>query len=153
VGRNAVQLNAKQIEILAWVRDGAPASRYPDGYAHRIVARALNNRGFVRIDGHGACWSIRITEAGLAWFEKPLAPAEPQISDLDQLVVDVLEAGGSLDVELGEARPDYARLVSGSTRSAMRPPGKKLELQQRGALQPHPSKSGCGGSFRRSRRG
>jgi hypothetical protein len=91
VGRYTVQLNAKQVEILAWVRDGAPASRYADGYAHRIVARTPNNRGFVRIDGHGAGWSIRITEAGLAWFEKPLAPAEPQVSDLDQLVDDVLE--------------------------------------------------------------
>ena len=56
-------LNAAQLEVLTWVRDGAPDGVY-DGYDHRIVARALHNRGLVEVKGHGKQWRASITEDG-----------------------------------------------------------------------------------------
>lgn len=43
-----LQLNAAQLKVLTWVRDGAPDG-VRDGYEHRIVARTLHNRGLVEV--------------------------------------------------------------------------------------------------------
>ncbi|UTX52089.1 hypothetical protein [Leucobacter aridicollis] len=56
-------LNTAQLEVLTWVRDGAPDGVY-EGYEHRIVARALHNRGLVEVKGHGKQWQASITEDG-----------------------------------------------------------------------------------------
>lgn len=61
-------LNTAQLEVLTWVRDGAPDGVY-DGYEHRIVARALHNRGLVQVKGHGKQWQVTMTEDGAYYAE------------------------------------------------------------------------------------
>jgi hypothetical protein len=111
-----------------------PADTDPDGFTHRIIARALDNRGLVRINGRGATWAVRITDVGRARLEKPLVPPDPDVSEIDQLILDVIETGGSLDVELVKDQPDYERLIPKSMHWSLKALGKKIELQSRGHL-------------------
>ncbi|GAB2566304.1 hypothetical protein [Leucobacter ruminantium] len=68
-------LNAAQLEVLTWVRDGAPDGVY-DGYDHRIIARALHNRGLVEVKGHGKQWQVSMTEDGAYYVEHGEYPSE-----------------------------------------------------------------------------
>lgn len=68
-------LNAAQLEVLTWVRDGTPDGVY-DGYDHRIVARALHNRGLVEVKGRGEQWRVSLTEDGIHYLEHGEYPAE-----------------------------------------------------------------------------
>ncbi|MEV6829270.1 hypothetical protein [Amycolatopsis sp. NPDC051102] len=61
-------LNAAQREVLAWVRDGCAAGLYED-WSHRLVARALHNRGLLVVKGHGPSWVASITEEGVYYLE------------------------------------------------------------------------------------
>ncbi len=60
-------LNAAQVQVLAWIRDGCPEGIYPDGYGHRLTARALASRGLVKISGHGDSWRAELTDKGQDW--------------------------------------------------------------------------------------
>ena len=60
-------LNAAQVQVLAWIRDGCPDGVYPDGYSHRLSARALASRGLVKISGHGDLWRAELTDKGRGW--------------------------------------------------------------------------------------
>jgi hypothetical protein len=51
MARNAV-LNVKQLAVLRWVSDGCADGVY-GGTAHRLVARALHNRGLIMVTGNG----------------------------------------------------------------------------------------------------
>lgn len=73
----SIPLNSGQLEILAWVRDGAPEDVYDD-YRPRIVARALHNRGVVTVKGSGAGWSVTLTEDGSFYLDNGEYPAEPE---------------------------------------------------------------------------
>lgn len=53
MGKNPAQLSQKQVDVLRWISDGCPSGVYTEGYEHRIVAKALERRGFVAISGHG----------------------------------------------------------------------------------------------------
>jgi hypothetical protein len=64
-------LTPKQIELLDWVRDGCPDDVY-EGNAHRASARALATRGLLKVKGHGADWTVTLTDAGRHW--KPGKP-------------------------------------------------------------------------------
>lgn len=67
---SAIQLNPKQQAVLEWVVQGCPPEVYTnDVYAHRITARALENRGLVEISGHGPSWAAVPTERGRRWPE------------------------------------------------------------------------------------
>lgn len=66
--RSAPFLNDTQLEVLRWVADGAPADIY-EGYVHRIVARALRNRGLIEIAGRGDTWSASIEPDGNYFLE------------------------------------------------------------------------------------
>lgn len=70
-------LNAMQLEVLAWVRDGAPDGVY-EGFGHRVVARALHNRGLVTVAGHGPSWQARIRDDGLHYLQHGRYPGGPQ---------------------------------------------------------------------------
>lgn len=66
-GRSRITLNATQVAMLEWIKAGRQAGVYPeDNFAHRITARALANRGLVRISGHGPAWRAEPTERGLS---------------------------------------------------------------------------------------
>jgi hypothetical protein len=63
-----VPLNTAQLEVLAWVRDGCPAGVYDD-WSHRITARALHNRGLIRVNGFGASWTATIEPDGIYYLK------------------------------------------------------------------------------------
>lgn len=73
----SLPLNPGQLEILAWVRDGAPQDVYDD-YRPRIVARALHNRGLVTVVGHGKNWKVSMTNDGTFCLERGAYPREPE---------------------------------------------------------------------------
>jgi len=92
-------LNEAQASVLKWIGNGCPSGVY-DGVAHRISAAALARRGLVRVAGHGPKWSATITGDGKAYLErlaspKPPTPRQPNVSVTQQLVDDVIAAGGS----------------------------------------------------------
>lgn len=73
-------LNDKQLEVLSWVRDGASVDQY-EGFAHRVVARALHNRRLIEVKGRGAKWQATLTPAGRYYLEHhDYPPPEKQAS-------------------------------------------------------------------------
>lgn len=68
MGFRDAPLNAAQLEVLAWIRDGCPDGVYED-WSHRITARALHNRGLAEVQGHGASWSASLTDDGAHYLE------------------------------------------------------------------------------------
>lgn len=76
----SIPLNTGQLEILAWVRDGAPEDSYDD-FRPRIIARALHNRGLVIITGRGKSWSASLTDDGVFYLENGEYPADPEQSE------------------------------------------------------------------------
>lgn len=66
--RSTITLNAVQIAVLGWIKDGCPDGVYADdSYSHRVSARALQRRGLIHISGRGARWHATLTERGKAW--------------------------------------------------------------------------------------
>ncbi|MDQ4212527.1 hypothetical protein [Microbacterium capsulatum] len=133
--KNPQQLNQQQVDVLRWVRDGCPDGVYTKGWEHRIMARALERRGLVSIGGRGPTWVASITTAGRAWLDSPPTEAEmvPEDSEADRLIVDVIEAGGTLPISAAdaEAKP-WDKLVRLSLKSPKRPHGKKLTITRVG---------------------
>ena len=68
MARRNIPLNAAQVEVLTWVRDGCREGVYKD-WSHRIIARALHNRGLVAITGRGIGWNASLTEDGVHYLE------------------------------------------------------------------------------------
>ncbi|WP_448810378.1 hypothetical protein [Agromyces bauzanensis] len=133
MAKNPEHLNQKQVDVLAWIDDGCPVGVYEQGYEHRIIARALERRGLVSIQGRGPSWSVTITDSGRAWKSAPPTNIEPDESEADQLITRVLEADGHLLLaDDREEEKALARLVRMSLRSPNRPKGKKLEMRGTG---------------------
>lgn len=145
-------LTPKQIELLNWVRNGCPDGVY-EGYAHRTSARALASKGLLKVRGHGADWTVTLTDAGRDWKpgqssprrtasragvapapvvtqRAPVAgPAPKTKEDAAELVQRVIDAGGHLPIEGGyESMRLHEELVRLSIWAANRPHGKKLEI-------------------------
>ncbi|GAA1719261.1 hypothetical protein GCM10009745_80300 [Kribbella yunnanensis] len=141
--------------MLQWVVDGCPDGVYEDGFQHRIVARALERRGLITIKGRGKTWTAKphpADQAGAAPRQKadkqdvssnaspprrapkPIgAKAPSQLSEAEQLVTQVLAAGGRLPLELKPGDLDrYHRLVASSLHAPNRPRGKRLEVKSVG---------------------
>jgi hypothetical protein len=96
-------LNDVQIEVLRWIDEGCPDGSMKDGVSHRISAAALRNRGFVRTSGRGPTWKAAITASGKEYLKRvdgprPPIPRQPNVSVTQQLIDDVVAAGGSLRV-------------------------------------------------------
>src|SRR6266481_2579711 len=95
-----VTLNEVQVAVLRWIHEGCPDNGV-DGVSSRISAGALRNRGLVRTSGRGSTWKAAITAAGKEYLQQvggpnPPLPRQPNVSVTQQLVDDVIEAGGSL---------------------------------------------------------
>ena len=68
--QSTMKLTERQQEVLNWIKDGCPEGVYlPEEFGHKTTARALHNRGLVRISGQGSTWSAALTERGKAWPE------------------------------------------------------------------------------------
>ena len=63
--------------VLTWVGDGCSADVYDD-WSHRVTARALHNRGLLKVRGHGPDWSASLTEDGRYYLEHGSYPDEAQ---------------------------------------------------------------------------
>lgn len=95
-------LNEVQVGVLRWISEGCPETGL-DGIPARISAGALRNRGLVRTSGRGPTWRATITTAGKEYLQRidgpnPPLPRQPNGSATQQLVDDVVAAGGSLRV-------------------------------------------------------
>jgi hypothetical protein len=95
-------LNEVQVAVLRWVGEGCPDNGV-DCVSARISAGALRNRGLVRTSGRGPTWKASITAAGRDYLQQvdgpnPPLPRQPNVSVTQQLVEDVVAAGGSLRV-------------------------------------------------------
>jgi hypothetical protein len=94
-------LNENQVAVLRWIADGCPAGVMDDDLSHRISAAALRNRGLVTTSGRGPTWVARIAQAGREYLDQvdgpnPPVARQPSVSVTQQLVDDVIAAGGSL---------------------------------------------------------
>jgi hypothetical protein len=95
-------LTERQIGLLRWIADGCPTGVMSDEY-YRISAAALRSRGLVTTSGRGQTWEARITDTGREYLRNvdgpnPPIPRQGNISVAQQLVDDVLAAGGVLRV-------------------------------------------------------
>lgn len=52
-----------QFDLLRWVSGGCEDVIYT-GTSFRISARALHNRGLIRVEGRGPAWTAKITAEG-----------------------------------------------------------------------------------------
>lgn len=134
MGRDPEQLNQTQVDVLRWVANGCPDGVYTDGWQHRIVARALHNRGFVSVAGNGSTWRATLTKAGRSWLDSPPTDILPGMAEVDQLMAQVIEAGGELKVSAaqGSELKRLLQLLRMSVHSANRPRGKRLEIRTAG---------------------
>ncbi len=151
-----ILLSDLQLRVLRWVADGCPENVF-DGYDHRISAAALRSRDLITITGRGPTWRASITPTGKAHLQRgseatrpprPPNSAEPResqtkkatrpprrLSPTDQLIADLLAAGGAIRVpswrKSGE--PDYQQRVLAAKRFGKVPLGKRLEMNWHGA--------------------
>jgi hypothetical protein len=134
-------LNSTQVAVLRWVADGCP-DRGVDSISTRISAGALRNRGLIRTSGHGPTWSASITVAGKDYLAQvdgssPPQPRQPNISVTQQLVDDVVAAGGALRLPRKEWRDkdgiDWERRVRLAETHGKVPAGSRLRV---GVLSP-----------------
>ena len=135
MGRNPASLNAKQVGVLEWIRDGCQGE-VDDEYGRRITARALHRRRLVTVRGHGAAWTASITKAGWAWLETHATTTGRQraTANLDDLIRRVVDAGGRLFVgDTYEVKVAHEILVRASHHSSTRPKGWRLELKSAGS--------------------
>lgn len=127
-------LTEKQVELLRWVADGSPVGVMKDDF-HRISAAALRNRGLITTSGQGRTWNAEVTPAGANYLKQvddrnPPVPRQANISVTQQLVDDVIGAGGSLRVEQrrwgGTEGVDYEQRARRAQRHGKVPAGKRL---------------------------
>jgi hypothetical protein len=130
-------LNERQLEILRWIADGSPQGGMDD-HSHRISAAALRSRGLVTISGRGPTWSATITTAGREYLKQadgptPPVPRQANASVTEQLVKDVIAAGGSLRVPRKnwhlQGSVDYANRARLAEQYGKVPAGKRLIVE------------------------
>jgi hypothetical protein len=132
-------LTEAQTDVLRWVSDGCPEGVYED-VVHRISAAALKRRGLVTVTGRGPMWVARITDEGRRYLEKlssesPPVPRQANVSVTQQLVDDVIAAGGTARFPRPTWRQpsvDYARRAELAHRFGKVPDGKQLVVASDG---------------------
>jgi hypothetical protein len=129
-------LTEQQVEILRWISEGCPAG-VMEGDAHRVSAAALRRRGLVTTSGSGSTWSAKVTEAGREYLAKvdsdtPPVARQANVSVTQQLVDDVIAAGGTLRVPRRRWQDpdgiDYENRALLAERYGKVPAGKRLEV-------------------------
>lgn len=130
------ELNQAQADVLNWINRGRPDGVFTENYDHRITARTLERRGLVTIKGQGPTWHAEVTTAGRQWLaDPPKLNKTPRSSDADQLMAEVLEAGGEVEKVIAKYtdRDALEKLIRASLHSAARPHGQRLSLTGRAA--------------------
>lgn len=130
-------LTEVQVDVLRWIGDGSPAGDR-NTVSARISAAALRNRGMVTISGRGPTWSAAITPSGREYLQRvdgpnPPAPRQANTSVTQQLVEEVVRAGGSLRVPRrhwgGRNGIDYERRARLAEVHGKVPPDKRLVVK------------------------
>jgi hypothetical protein len=119
VGRSADYLSMAQFDLLSWVSVGCKDGSY-EGTSYRVSARALHNRGLIKVEGRGPTWTAKVTAEGTRLLKEQArrveaerererrAERERESQRLRARAVEVLEAvaeaGGRLALK-AEARP------------------------------------------------
>jgi hypothetical protein len=110
-----------------------------DGEYYRISAAALRRRGLVTISGRGESWTAEVTTAGRGYLAEvdgpnPPKPRHPNVLVTEQLVAEVIEAGGSLRVPRSDYRypdrVDYEHRARLAERHGKVPAGKQLRVKR-----------------------
>jgi hypothetical protein len=131
-------LNEFQIAVLRWIADGCPNGDLDESVSARISAAALRNRGLARTSGQGLTWKAAVTSAGLEYLQRVDGPDPPQrrqpnVSVTQQLVNDVVSAGGSLRLprkRLNDRQGvDYERRARLAERHGKVPAGSRLVVK------------------------
>jgi hypothetical protein len=129
-------LTQAQLDLLEWIAESCPEG-VMEGESHRISAAALRRRGLVQISGRGRSWEAQITAAGREHLEavkEPGAPAPRQanFSVTEELIREVIEAGGSLLIPSKEDRGgiDYYKRATAARRHGKVPMGKELHVRR-----------------------
>lgn len=146
VGRNTNYLSVAQFDLLRWVADGCKGGVY-EGSSHRVSARGLHNRGFVRVSGSGSTWSAQITPEGARRIQEEAKRVEAERERVRQeeqkraereraqqelrdraevLLHDVVAAGGRLDLGPDADPEDVRRIQSALAQSGRLPEGQRL---------------------------
>lgn len=150
-------LNARQLEVLNWIVEGCPEGVMTDTI-HKTTAKALQRRRLAVVSKKGGLWKAEVTDAG-KYFVKhgqyppghwstgvgprstAASPPPHQQSmqghrrrvtgrrPVDQLIADLVEAGGELTVE---AHQDgyWEGLASSANRYNKVPGGRVLKVER-----------------------
>lgn len=146
MGRSADYLSVAQFDLLQWVADGCKGGVY-QGSSHRVSARALHNRGFIRVAGSGATWAAQITPDGTRRLQEEAKRIEAEREHLRrqeearaarereqqqlrdraaELLQNVVAAGGRLDLGPDADSDDIRRMQSSLAQSGLLPEGQRL---------------------------
>ena len=125
-----------QLDLLQWIADGSPDG-VMGGDSHHVSAAALRRRDLVKTFGRGETWRAEITPAGREYLEQAKTPGaesprQANVSVTQQLVDDVIAAGGALRVprrNWGDVDGvDYENRALLAERYGKVPAGKRLEV-------------------------
>jgi hypothetical protein len=146
VGRSTNHLTVSQFDLLRWVADGCKNGVY-EGSSHRVSARALHNRGFLRVSGSGTTWAVQITPDGTRRLQEEAVHVEAERERARreeharaerervqqqrrdraaELLHDVAAAGGRLDLGTGADAEEVRRMQSALAGSGCLPEGQRL---------------------------
>jgi hypothetical protein len=146
VGRSAHYLSVAQVDLLSWVSGGCEDRVY-EGNSYRVSARALHNRGLIRVEGRGPAWTAKITaegtrllkeqgrrvEAEREWArreEQARAGRERESQHLRARAAEVLEAvtaaGGRLALKAVTSEREVSEVAGCLTRERLLPHGQRL---------------------------
>lgn len=122
-------LNTAQLEVLTWVRDGAPDGVY-EGYEHRIVALALHNRGLVEVKGHGKQWQASITEDGAYYADHGDYPPQEDSERPAAAMMTALLAAPDNRIEIDyDEHHRYEQLAKTAERFKQVPEGMQVTVE------------------------
>ncbi|MDX6390409.1 MAG: hypothetical protein QOJ73_1472 [Streptosporangiaceae bacterium] len=146
VGRSADYLSVAQFDLLSWVSGGCKGGTY-EGTSYRVSARALHNRGLIRIEGRGPTWTAKITSEGRRLLkeqarrveaerererreEEARAEREREAQRLRARALEVLEAvtaaGGRLALKADYSEREVTQITDCLARGSLLPDGQRF---------------------------
>jgi hypothetical protein len=135
-----------QFDLLGWVSGSCEDGIY-EGTSFRISARALHNRGLIRVEGRGPAWTAKITAEGTRLLkeqgrrveaecererreEQARAERDRESQRLRARAVGVLEAvtaaGGRLALKAGTSECEAIEVAGCLAREGLLPHGQRL---------------------------
>jgi hypothetical protein len=135
-----------QFNLLSWVSGGCKDRTY-EGTSYRVSARALHNRGLIRVEGRGPTWTTKITAEGARLVkeqalrveaerererreEEARAERERESQRLRARALEVLEAvtaaGGRLALATDYSEREVTQITDCLARGSLLPNGQRF---------------------------